>query len=439
MQVVQCALADNGVRMVQSELAPEELLACFQQSRTEPQVFLILEPSPDGGGQAGEINLLQWAGTHFQLRTAQNASKSLSACLLGRDERPAIQAKYTRVSTCSNAIERLLQEARFRPEAPRAFLILLNPKLFAGLWTQAGVASAPRSPTRTAHKNLGILDDALCEQILLERSSHPPVPDKLKQWYLGKSDKIELVRRLILRAGKVDSPALIIGESGTGKERVARAIHDYGRRKTLNFVPANCAAIPSELFESELFGHVKGAFTGAVRDRLGLWRQAGDGTLFLDEIGDLTPSHQAKILRALQEGEVRPVGSEKTYPVKARIITATNRDLKAMIQAGTFREDLYYRLSGFPIPVPALREHPDDIPLLTRHFWAEIAGQKPPALPREALVELKRVDWPGNVRELRAFLHHLHGIAAGEEPDLSLVRTVLYQRRVPLRLRAPGT
>ncbi len=438
MQVVECALAGNGVDLAQSSLTPDELLARFASAEAEPRVFLLCGTTAPDKSPAGTFHLLEWVREHFQLRAAQNASKSLSASLHGGDMRPAIQAKYQRVRTCLNAVERLLQDARYSRTAPRTFLLLLKEDAFSKIWS-AAAAPIQHTPRASAFAEVDFLDDQRCEQILLDRASHPPVPESLCQWYLGRSDKIELVRRLILRAGQVNTPVLIIGESGTGKERVARAIHDYGCYRGRNFIAANCAAIPEGMFESELFGHIRGAFTGAIRARIGLWRQTGDGTLFLDEIGDMSLNHQAKLLRALQENKVRPMGGEDSFKVNARIIAATNRDLQAMIRAGSFREDLYFRLSGFPLVVPALRQHPEDIPMLARHFWAEITGANRPTLPPSILAEMQRVDWPGNVRELRAFLHHLHGIAAGAVPDLSLARTVLYQRRAPLRLRTPGS
>ena len=195
-----------------------------------------------------------------------------------------------------------------------------------------------------------------------------------------------------------------MGDTGTGKEIVARSIYENSERRRHDFVTVNCGAIPRDLLENELYGHVKGAYTDAKEDKSGLWEAAGEGVLFLDEIGDLQPEHQAKVLRALEDAEIRKLGATKGTKVKARIIAATNRDLHAMVQTGQFREDLYYRLRGFLIRTPALREHPDDIPLLAQHFWQKINHGKRKILPPEILTELKSCRWPGNARELKMML-----------------------------------
>jgi DNA-binding NtrC family response regulator len=195
-----------------------------------------------------------------------------------------------------------------------------------------------------------------------------------------------------------NATVLISGETGTGKEIVARAIHDYGHRGGKPFIPVNCAAIPTELMESELFGHVRGAFTGAVSDRKGAFREAERGTLFLDEIGDMDLAMQAKILRALQERVVTPVGG-KPVPVDVRVIAATHRDLKQRVRNGSFREDLFYRLNVVPIHLPALRERIADIVPIAEHFLARAGGAK--RLAPDAAARLIRHAWPGNVRELK--------------------------------------
>lgn len=203
------------------------------------------------------------------------------------------------------------------------------------------------------------------------------------------------------RVAATDASVLITGESGTGKEAVARRIHVRSPRAEGPFVAVNCAAIPGELLESELFGHARGAFTGAVRDRLGRFRQADGGTLFLDEIGEIPLALQAKLLRALQEKIVDVVGGDKPVPVDVRIVAATNRDLHERIGEGIFREDLYYRLNVVEIQVPPLRERPDDIPPLVEHFMAELAPDREVGVPPPVLDELARRAWPGNVRELK--------------------------------------
>ncbi|GAB4364706.1 MAG: sigma-54 dependent transcriptional regulator [Deltaproteobacteria bacterium] len=217
------------------------------------------------------------------------------------------------------------------------------------------------------------------------------------------------------RVAATDASVLITGESGTGKEAVARRIHVRSPRAEGPFVAVNCAAIPGELLESELFGHAKGAFTGAVRDRLGRFRQADGGTLFLDEIGEIPLALQAKLLRALQERIVDVVGGDKPVPVDARIVAATNRDLHERIAEGTFREDLYYRLNVVEIRVPPLRERPEDIPPLVSHFMKELAPDRDVEVPDPVLAELMRRPWPGNVRELKNACERMVILCRGSE------------------------
>jgi DNA-binding NtrC family response regulator len=218
---------------------------------------------------------------------------------------------------------------------------------------------------------------------------------------IGASEGIRRVQKTIGLAADGDATVLITGETGSGKELVARALHEHGRRKDRPFIAVNCAAIPTELLESELFGHVKGAFTGAAADRAGAFREANDGTLFLDEIGDMPSAMQAKMLRVLQDKVVTPVGGKPTK-VDVRVIAATHQDLPALVGAGKFREDLYYRLNVMPIALPPLRERRDDIELLARHFLQLSAGTNPvKTLTAAAVDRLRDHPWPGNVRELR--------------------------------------
>jgi transcriptional regulator with GAF, ATPase, and Fis domain len=200
---------------------------------------------------------------------------------------------------------------------------------------------------------------------------------------------------------------LVLGESGTGKELVARELHRRSNRADRPLIKVNCAAISRELYDSEFFGHIRGSFTGALRDRVGRFELADGGTLFLDEIGEIPLDLQSKLLRVIQEGELERVGEEKTRKVNVRIIAATNRDLKAESEAGRFRSDLYYRLSVFPITIPPLRLRKDDIPLLLKHFLGQLArriGRPTPSLTLSDLEELQRYDWPGNIRELQHVL-----------------------------------
>ena len=227
---------------------------------------------------------------------------------------------------------------------------------------------------------------------------------------IGDSPKMLSLFELIEKVAGSDATVLLQGESGTGKELVARAIHDLSNRRAKNFVPVNCAAIPDELLESELFGHIKGSFTGAIASRVGRFEMADKGTLFLDEIGDMKPSLQVKLLRVLQNREVEPVGATQSKKVDVRVVAATNRDLEQMVADKEFREDLFYRLSVIPIILPPLRERRDDIPLLINTFLERFNKDKQSkvkAFDRNVLMLLCNYDWPGNVRELENLVERL--------------------------------
>ena len=227
---------------------------------------------------------------------------------------------------------------------------------------------------------------------------------------VGESAEIEKVRSIIEKVAPTEARVMITGANGTGKEVVAHLIHENSSRAKKVMVEVNCAAIPSELIESELFGHTKGSFTSAIKDRAGKFEQADGGTLFLDEIGDMSLSAQAKVLRALQENEITRVGSDKPIKVNVRVLAATNKDLKKEIAEGRFREDLYHRLNVIPIHVPALDDRKDDIPLLINHFLEHICqeqGWKTKSFSAEAMTALQQRSWPGNIRELRNVVERL--------------------------------
>lgn len=227
---------------------------------------------------------------------------------------------------------------------------------------------------------------------------------------IGETDGINRIKEMIEKVAPSDARVLITGGNGTGKELVARSLHDNSNRKKMPFIEVNCAAIPAELIESELFGHEKGAFTSAVKDKKGKFELANGGTLFLDEIGDMSASAQAKVLRALQENVIQRVGGEKDIKVDCRIVAATNKDLIQEIAEGRFREDLYHRLAVILIHVPSLNERQEDIPLLSEHFLSLVCSDH--GIPRKqfaesALQELKKIDWTGNIRELRNIIERL--------------------------------
>ena len=239
-------------------------------------------------------------------------------------------------------------------------------------------------------------------------------PDEL----IGSSAAIRRLRETVEKAAPTPATVLILGESGTGKELVARAIHRQSTRKGRAYVQVNCAAIPDELIESELFGHEKGSFTGAVRRATGKFVAADAGTIFLDEVGDMSGRTQAKVLRVLQSGEVEPVGAEKTVRVDVRVVAATHRNLEEEIAAGRFREDLYYRLNVIPIRTPPLREHLDDLPLLVEYFVRRYAAQnnyRPKVFAEGALEHLRGLPWKGNVRELKNLVERLLILSPGDE------------------------
>lgn len=238
---------------------------------------------------------------------------------------------------------------------------------------------------------------------------------------VARSSSMMELLSLVERIAQADSPVLITGESGTGKELVARAIHEAGPRADRLFVAINCGAIPANLLESELFGHLKGAFTDAVRDRIGMFEEADGGTLFLDEVGELPLALQVKLLRAIQEQEIRPVGSSRSIKIDARIVAATARDLSQEIESGQFREDLYYRLNVLPLSIPPLRERMEDIPLLLDHFLAAHSvkmSRSRPSLAADAAEALCQYPWPGNVRELENLIERI--LVLCPEPNLGL-------------------
>jgi DNA-binding NtrC family response regulator len=243
-------------------------------------------------------------------------------------------------------------------------------------------------------------------------------PDKYTyEGIVGKSRKMQEMFSIIDNIAATTSTVLILGESGTGKELVAKAIHDKSKRKGKNFVVINCAAIPEHLLESELFGHKKGSFTGAIQDKKGLFEEADSGTIFLDEVGEIPPSVQVKLLRVLQEGEIRPVGGNVSKHVDVRLIAATNQDLSQMVTEGTFREDLYYRINVINLVLPPLRERGGDVTLLAYHFlqkYSEKIGKKVTKISVDALQALQNYQWVGNVRELENVIERSVVLSTGD-------------------------
>jgi formate hydrogenlyase transcriptional activator len=243
-------------------------------------------------------------------------------------------------------------------------------------------------------------------------------PDRRFERIIGSSAALESVLEQVEQVASTDSTVLIEGETGTGKELVAHAIHNASQRVGRAFIKLNCAAIPLDLLESELFGHEKGAFTGAIAQKIGRFEMADKGTLFLDEVGDIPPALQPKLLRVLQEQEFERLGSGRTHKVNVRLVAATNRNLVKMVARGQFRSDLYYRLNVFPVLLPALRERPEDIPALVTHFvklFSRRMGKHVDRIPPETMAAFQSYSWPGNIRELqnlveRAVILSRHGV-----------------------------
>ncbi len=305
---------------------------------------------------------------------------------------------------------------RFKAEDPEILVLLMTAygtienaveAMRAGAWDYL---VKPFRPLDEVHRRitLALEHRRLARENATLRKENQTLRGQVKTKYrfenlLGQSEGMQEIFRLVEKVADSDSTILILGESGTGKELVARAVHYNGHRRGNLLVPVNCGAIPGELLESELFGHMKGAFTGAVSARMGRFQLADQGTIFLDEIGDMPAALQVKILRVLQEQEFEPVGSNRSIKVNVRVIAATNQDLETAVREKRFREDLFYRLNVIPIRIPPLRERRDDIPLLVRHFldvFNQEKGKEVKRVTEEAMRIFQRYEWPGNVREL---------------------------------------
>ena len=345
------------------------------------------------------------------------------------------------VRTCANAVDALSEYAKFHPhlvfmdvkmagidglealrklreQDPRAVVVMISGHATiqtAVEATQHGAYDILEKPLDT-DRILVTLRNALAHLDLHEENARLRDTVRSRFEIVGASAAIRSVTEKIALVAKTPARVLITGENGTGKELVAQAIHANSPRAKGPFVEVNCAAIPSELIESELFGHMKGSFTGAVADRPGKFEQADGGTLFLDEIGDMSLAAQAKVLRVLQDGVVTRIGGSKPVQVDVRVLAATNKTVEEEIAAGRFREDLYYRLNVVPIHVPPLRERREDIPLLVGHFLDQLtgpAGLAPRAMTDDAVTRLRQLEWPGNVRELRNTIERLLILASG--------------------------
>jgi two-component system nitrogen regulation response regulator NtrX len=280
--------------------------------------------------------------------------------------------------------------------------------------TRRGAYDFFEKPLQRERVLLALRNAVEAQRLKTENTVLRQEPDEL----IGVASAVRKLRETIEKAAPTPATVLITGESGTGKELVARAIHRQSSRRDRALIQVNCAAIPEDLIESELFGHEKGSFTGAVRRQMGKFVAADGGTIFLDEIGDMSARTQAKVLRVLQNGEVEPVGAERTVQVDVRVVAATHRNLEGEIAAGRFREDLFYRLNVIPIRTPALREHLEDVPAMVDYFVRRYADQnnyKPKEFSPEAVAHLKSLPWRGNVRELRNLVERLLILSPGDK------------------------
>lgn len=323
---------------------------------------------------------------------------------------------------------------RFSEEQPLAKVVLMTGRgSAAGALEATSIGAFDYLLKPFSVEDIIRLADLACSQIKLREHEGSSPADSSEQLYsseiplIGRSPKFVECLKMVGRVAASDLPVLVTGESGTGKEIVASAIHQRSKRRGGPFVVVNCGAIPVELIESELFGHVKGSFTGASVDRVGLWEQADGGTIFLDEVTETSPLFQVKLLRTLQLGEIRRVGSNRTIKIDARVIAATNRNVESEVADGRFRQDLMYRLNAVTICLPPLRDRVEDIQLLAEHFASEARSSGAPAIrfSASALELMKRYPWPGNVRELENAVLHA----------ASMTDDVVYPEHLPERIR----
>jgi two-component system response regulator HydG len=321
----------------------------------------------------------------------------------------------------------LLRAVVGRPEAPRVVLVTAHgDERTAVEAIKAGAWDYFRKPF-DIDELLAVVERAAAAHRLRTENERLQGELNLSRSLVFVSAAMSRLAVFVQRVGPRDVTVLITGESGTGKERVAEAIVRASGRADRPFLRFNCASLGGDLAEAELFGHTRGAFTGATRERPGLFREADGGTLLLDEVGEFSPGVQARLLRVLQSGEVRPVGSDQTHKVDVRMIAATHRDLPAMVAEGSFRSDLYFRLKVVQLTVPALRERPEDVPALLRHFldhYARRFGTGPLRVPPQILEQLAARPWPGNVRELENLVEMLVALSQDGELDLSLLGEV---------------
>jgi two-component system nitrogen regulation response regulator NtrX len=381
----------------------------------------ILVIDDEGGIRDALRQVLEYEG--WQVRTAASGGEGITIC---NEFHPHVVLLDVKMA----GLDGLETLTRLRDLDPPATVVMISGHgtiATAVAATQRGAFDFLEKPLDT-DRLLVTLRNSLQQSALAGENRELKRALDTRYPMVGTSPALEEVRALIDRVGPTHARVLISGENGSGKELVARAVHEASPRRDRAFIEVNCAAIPSELIESELFGHMKGSFTGAFSDRAGKFELADGGTLFLDEVGDMSLSAQAKVLRVLQEGMVTRIGASKPVQADVRVVAATNKELEEEIGEGRFREDLFYRLNVVPITVPPLRERLEDIPALVEHFVATLSGSSgvaPRAVTPDAIKALQRRSWPGNVRELRNAIERLLILAAGKQITAADVERLL--------------
>lgn len=372
--------------------------------QTSSPLVLIIDDEPD------ILELLDLTLQRMQLETRSATNMTQAMQLLASTHFDLCLTDMRLPDGDGLAIVRHIQQNH--PQTPVAMITA-----YGSLDTAISALKAGAFDFLTKPVDLQRLRDLVNSALRLNQAPTPALSDEAPDPILGCSAPIEQLRKRIAKLARSQAPLYISGESGTGKELVARRIHALSSRSQAPFVPVNCGAIPSELMESEFFGHRKGSFTGAIANKPGLFQAAGGGTLFLDEVADLPMSMQVKLLRAIQEKAVRPVGTQQEEPVDVRLLCATHKDLAAEVAEGRFRQDLFYRINVIELSVPPLRERREDIPLLTQHILARLAkrNQKPaPHIGAHTMERLTSYRFPGNVRELENILERAFTLSEGE-------------------------
>src|ERR1700722_18641780 len=397
---------------------------CTKTPREHSVSRRVLVVDDEEGIRGALGQLLEYEG--YDVRSAANAAEGLAEDARGKPHLTFLDVKMGGM----DGIEALKQVRQLDPTATVVMISGHATIQTAVTATQLGAYDILEKPLDT-DRILVTLRNALQHLELHEENSRLKQTIESRYEIVGKSYAIRSLIEKIDKVAGTPARVLITGENGTGKELVARAVHRQSARRDKAFVEVNCAAIPGELIESELFGHVRGSFTGAVADRAGRFEQAHRGTLFLDEVGDMSLAAQAKVLRVLQDGVVTRIGGSKPVSVDVRVIAATNKTLPEEIANGRFREDLYYRLNVVPISVPPLRERREDVPLLVQHFLLTLSendGVTPRSITPDAIEALQGLEWPGNVRELRNTIERLLILAAGPQITAADVERLVGRR-----------